>query len=229
MWTNQRLHTVEDEIRTIKETETGLATKVTSNETEINKLKLATSALDNKQNEIIDNVNEHTTKIAEQGSEISSLKVSEAIQDDRLAALNTQVQSNTANITRLGGKEVLVLREHPTNTAEVSVYRPGGNSYSVTLNVNITKEDGVYYMSKCSYTHTVSIPRDAGSVGLYLQVAFDSNITQEFSESLMLTFIYPRFSFVAATSGDGNDFSPTFTTFGVSYVNRPSAFIASMV
>lgn len=229
MWTNQRLHTVEDEIRTIKETETGLATKVTSNETEINKLKLTTSALNTKQSEIIDKVNEHTTKIAEQGSEINSLKVTETIQDDRLIALNTQVQSNTNNIARLGGKELLVLREHPTNIARISLYNPGGNSYTVTLTINITKENDVYYMSKCSYTHDVSIPRRASSVTLQLLFVFDSNITQEISESLMQVFIYPRFCFVASTSGDGSDFSPTFTTFGVTYNNRPSALKSSMV
>lgn len=229
MWTNQRLHTVEDEIKTIKETETGLAAKVTSNETEINKLKLTTSALNTKQSEIIDKVNEHTTKIAEQGSEISSLKVTETIQDNRLIALNAQVQSNTNNIARLGGKEVLVLREHPTNTAEVSLYNPGGNSYTVTLRITITKENGVCYMSKCSYTHDVSIPRNAGSVTLQLQFQFDSSIRQNFSESLMLAFIYPRFSFVAATSGDGTDFSPTFNTFDVTYVSRPGVLKASMV
>lgn len=229
MWTNQRLHTVEDEIKTIKETETGLATKVSSNEIEINKLKLTTSALGAKQNEIIDKVNEHATTIREQSIEISSLKVSEAIQDDRLAALNTQVQSNTNNIARLGGKEVFVLKEHPTNTAEVSVYNPGGNSYTVTLKMNITKEGDVYYMSKCSYTHEVSIPRAASSVTLQFLFVFDSHITQEFSESLMLVFIYPRFSFVAATSGNGSDFSPKFITFGVTYNNRPSALKSSMV
>lgn len=229
MWTNQRLHTVEDEIKTIKETETGLATKVTSNETEINKLKLTTSALNTKQSEIIDKVNEHTTKIAEQGSEISSLKVTETIQDDRLIALNTQVQSNTNNIARLGGKEVLFLREHPTNRAVVSLSNPGDNYYTVRLKMDITKEDDVYYMSKCSYTHEVSIPRAAGSVSLQLLFVFDSNITQEISESLMPVFIYPRFYFVAATSGDGTDFSPKFNTFNVTYNNRPSALKSSMV
>lgn len=229
MWTNQRLHTVEDEINTIKEKETDLATKVTSNETEINTLKLTTEALNTKQSEIINKVNEHTTRIAEQSSEISSLKVTETIQDDRLAALNTQVQSNSNNIARLGGKEVLVLKEHPTNTARVSVFNPGGTSYTVTLEIQVTKENDVYYMSKCSYTHDVSIPRDASSVTLQFQFIFDSNITQEISKSLMLVFIYPRFSFVAATSGNGNDFSPKFMTFGVSYVNRPSALKSSMV
>lgn len=229
MWTNQRLHTVEDEIRTVKETETGLATRVSSNEIEIDRLKLTTSALNDKQHEIIDKVNEHATKIREQGAEISSIKTTETMQDDRLTTLNRQVQRNTSNIARLGGKEVLVLQEHPTNTAEISVYNPGGNSYTVTLRLTITKEGNVYYMSKCSYTHDVSIPRNAGSVTLQLQIQFDSAITQNFSESLMLAFIYPRFSFVAATSGDGTDFSPTFTTFGVTYVNRPSALKASMV
>lgn len=229
MWTNQRLHTVEDEISAIKETETGLATKVTSNETEINKLKLTTEGLNTKQSEIINKVNEHTTRIAEQGSEISSLKVTEGIQDDRIAALNTQVQSNSNNIARLGGKEVLVLKEHPTNTARVNVFNPGGRSYTVTLEIQVGKENDVYYMSKCSYTHDVSIPRDASSVNLQFQFIFDSNITQEISESLMLVFIYPRFSFVAATSGDGNDFSPKFMAFGVTYVNRPSALKSSMV
>lgn len=229
MWTNQRLHTVEDEINTIKEKENDLATKVTSNETEINTLKLTTEALNTKQSEIINKVNEHTTRIAEQSSEISSLKVTETIQDDRLAALNTQVQSNSDNIARLGGEEVLVLKEHPTNTARVSVFNPGGTSYTVTLEIQVTKENDVYYMSKCSYTHDVSIPRDASSVTLQFQFIFDSNITQEISKSLMLVFIYPRFSFVAATSGNGNDFSPKFMTFGVSYVNRPSALKSSMV
>lgn len=229
MWTNQRLHTVEDEISTIKETETGLATKVTSNETEINKLKLATSTLNTKQNEIIERVNEHTDKFVRQDSEIMSLKVTETLQDDRLIALNEQVQSNTDNIARLGGKELLVLREHPTNTAQISVYNPGGTSYTVTLTINITKENDVYYMSKCSYTHDVSIPRRAASVSLQLLFVFDSNITQEFSESLMQVFIYPRFCFVASTSGDGSDFSPSFSTFGVTYNNRPSALKSSMV
>lgn len=229
MWTNQRLHTVEDEISTIKETETGLATKVTSNETEINKLKLATSTLNTKQNQIIDKVNEHTDKFVRQDSEIRSLKVTETLQDDRLIALNTQVQSNTDNIARLGGKELLVLREHPTNTAQISVYNPGGTSYTVTLTINITKENDVYYMSKCSYTHDVSIPRRAASVSLQLLFVFDSNITQEFSESSMQVFIYPRFCFVASTSGDGSDFSPSFVTFGVTYNNRPSALKSSMV
>lgn len=229
MWTNQRLHTVEDEISTIKETETGLATKVTSNETEINKLKLATSTLNTKQNQIIDKVNEHTDKFVRQDSEIRSLKVTETLQDDRLIALNTQVQSNTDNIARLGGKELLVLREHPTNTAQISVFNPGGTAYTVTLTINITKENDVYYMSKCSYTHDVSIPRRAASVSLQLLFVFDSNITQEFSESLMQVFIYPRFCFVASTSGDGSDFSPSFVTFGVTYNNRPSALKSSMV
>lgn len=229
MWTNQRLHTVEDEISTIKETETGLATKVTSNETEINKLKLATSTLNTKQNEIIERVNEHTDKFVRQDSEIMSLKVTETLQDDRLIALNEQVQSNTDNIARLGGKELLVLREHPTNTAQISVYNPGGTSYTVTLTINITKENDVYYMSKCSYTHDVSIPRRAASVSLQLLFVFDSNITQEFSESSMQVFIYPRFCFVASTSGDGSDFSPSFVTFGVTYNNRPSALKSSMV
>lgn len=229
MWTNQRLHTVEDEISAIKEKETDLATKVTSNETEINTLKLTTEALNTKQSEIINKVNEHTTRIAEQSSEISSLKVTEGIQDDRIAALNTQVQSNSDNIARLGGKEVLVLKEHPTNTASVSVFTPGFGSYTVTLEIQVTKEGDVYYMSKCSYTHDVSIPRDAGGVALQFQFTFDSNIAQEISNSLMLVSIYPRFSFVAATSGDGNDFSPKFSTFGVTYVNRPSALKSSMV
>lgn len=229
MWTNQRLHTVEDEIRTIKKTETGLTTKVISNETEINKLKLATSTLNTKQNEIIERVNEHTDKFVRQDSEIMSLKVTETLQDDRLIALNEQVQSNTDNIARLGGKELLVLREHPTNTAQISVYNPGGTSYTVTLTINITKENDVYYMSKCSYTHDVSIPRRAASVSLQLLFVFDSNITQEFSESLMQVFIYPRFCFVASTSGDGSDFSPSFSTFGVTYNNRPSALKSSMV
>lgn len=229
MWTNQRLHTVEDEISTIKETETGLAARVSTNEIEIDRLQLTTSALDSKQGEINNKVIAHTTTIANHNSEIRSLIITDRIQDDRLTALNTQVQSNTDNIARLGGKEVLVLREHPTNTAEISVYNPGGNSYTVTLRINITKEDDVYYMSKCSYTHDVSIPRRAGSVTLQLLFVFDSNITQEISESLMLVFIYPRFCFVADTSGDGTDFSPTFTTFGVTYNNRPSALKSSMV
>lgn len=230
MWTNQRLHTVEDEISTIKETETGLATKVTSNETEINKLKLTTEGLNTKQSEIIDKVNEHTTRITEQNSEISSLKVTEGIQDNRLGTLTAQVQRNSSNIARLGGKEVLVLKEHPTNRANVSVFNPGGgHSYTVTLEIQVTKENDVYYMSKCSYTHDVSIPRDASSVNLLFQFIFDSNITQEISKSLMLVFIHTRFSFVAATSGDGNDFSPKFIGFGVTYVNRPSALKSSMV
>lgn len=229
MWTNQRLHTVEDEIRTIKETETGLATKVTSNETEIDRLELLTNSLSTRQNHIGNNVNEHRIKIAEQGNEISSLKATETIQDDRLAALNTQVVSNTNNIARLGGEKVIVLREHSTNTAEVSVYRPGGNSYTVTLKMRITKENDIYYVSKCSYNHDVSIPRDATSVSLQLLFEFDSNIKREFSDSLMLVLIYPRFSFVASTSGNGTDFSPTFVTFGVTYNNRPGALKSSMV
>lgn len=130
MWTNQRLHTVEDEIKTIKETETGLATKVSSNEIEINKLKLTTSALDIKQNEIIDKVNEHSTTIREQSSEISSLKVSEAIQDDRLAALNTQVQSNTNNIARLGGGALEYFIQTHTNP------NYGPNMYNFKTEVN---------------------------------------------------------------------------------------------
>lgn len=229
MWTNQRLHTVEDEIRTIKETETGLATKVTSNETEIDRLKLLTNSLSTRQNHIINNVNEHRTKIAEQGSEISSLKVSEAIQDDRLAALNTQVQSNTDNIARLGGKELLVLREHPTNTAQISILHLGGISYAVRLVIRITKENGVYYMSKCSYTHDVSIPRRADSVSLQLQFVFDSNITQEISESLMQVFIYPKFCFVADTPDPNSVLTPMFNGFSVTYNNRPSSLKSSMV
>lgn len=229
MWTNQRLHTVEDEIRTIKETETGLATKVTSNETEINKLKQTTSALNTKQREIIDKVNEHTTKIAEQGSEINSLKVTETLQDDRLTALNTQVQSNTDNIARLGGKELLVLQEHPTNTAQISILNLGGTSYAVRLVIRITKENGVYYMSKCSYTHDVSIPRRAASVSLQLQFVFDSNITQEISESLMQVFIYPKFCFVADTPEQGSVLTPMFNGFSVTYNNRPSSLKSSMV
>lgn len=229
MWTNQRLHTVEDEIRTIKETGTGLATKVTSNETEINKLKQTTSALNTKQREIIDKVNEHTTKIAEQGSEINSLKVTETLQDDRLTALNTQVQSNTDNIARLGGKELLVLQEHPTNTAQINILNLGGTSYAVRLVIRITKENGVYYMSKCSYTHDVSIPRRAASVSLQLQFVFDSNITQEISESLMQVFIYPKFCFVADTPEQGSVLTPMFNGFSVTYNNRPSSLKSSMV
>lgn len=229
MWTNQRLHTVEDEIRTIKETETGLATKVTSNETEIDGLKLLTNSLSTKQKHIINNVNEHRTKIAEQGSEISSLKVTETIQDDRLAALNTQVQSNTDNIARLGGEELLVLREHPTNTAQISVSNPAGTSYIVRLTINITKENDVYYMSKCSYTHDVSIPRRASVVALVLKLVFDSNITQEISESLMQVSIRPSFRFVADSSGEGGDFSPKFNGLGVTYNHKPSALKWSMI
>lgn len=229
MWTNQRLHTVEDEISTIKETETGLTTKVTSNETEINKLKLATSTLNTKQNEIIERVNEHTDKFVRQDSEIHSLKVTETLQDDRLIALNTQVQSNTDNIARLGGKELLVLREHPTNTAQISVFNTGGDSYAVRLVIRITKENGVYYMSKCSYTHDVSIPRRADSVSLQLQFVFDSNITQEISESLMQVFIYPKFCFVADTSNPNSVLTPMFNGFSVTYNNRPSSLKSSMV
>lgn len=229
MWTNQRLHTIEDEIKTVKETETGLAAKVASNETEINGLKLTTGTLNTKQNEIIDKVNEHTIKIEDQSRKISSLENTETIQDDRLTALNTQVQSNTDNIARLGGKEVLVLREHPTNNAEISVFNPGGNSYIATLTMQITKENDIYYISKCSYTHDVSIPRAASSVNLSFRITFDSNIASSISESIMLAAIYPRFCFVAATSGNGTDFSPTFTTFGVTYVNRPTALKLSML
>ena len=229
MWTNQRLHTVEDEIRNVKETETGLATRVASNETEIDRLKLTTGALNAKQNEIIDKVNEHASKIREQSSKISSLETTETIQDDRLAALNTQVQSNTSNIARLGGKEVLVLREHPTNIAETSIFNPGGNSYTATLILRITKENDIYYISKCSYTHEILIPRAAGSVTLQFRIIFDSNIASSISESIMLVAIYPRFSFAAATSGDGTDFSPKFTTFGVTYDNRPAALKLSML
>lgn len=229
MWTNQRLHTVEDEISAIKETETGLATKVTSNETEINKLKLTTEGLNTKQSEIIDKVNEHTTKIAEQGSEISSMKVDETIQDNRLGTLTAQVQRNSNHIARLGAKEVLVLKEHPTNTARVSVFDPGGRAYIVTLEIQVTKEGDVYYMSKCSYTHDVSIPRSAGGVNLQFQFTFDSNIAQEISTPLMLVFIYPNFSFVADTPGNSNDFTPNFASFDVTYVNKPSALKSSMV
>lgn len=228
-WTNQRLHTVEDEIKNVKETETVLAAKIASNEAGINGLKITTDGLNTKQNETISKLNKHTTTIREQGSEISSLKVTEAIQDDRLAVLNEQVVSNTNNIARLGGEKVIVLREHPTNTAEVSVYRPGGNSYTVTLKMRVTKENDIYYMSKCSYTHDVSISRDATSVTLQLLFEFDSNVAQELSDSLMLVLIYPRFSFVASTSGDGTDFSPKFVTFGVTYRNRPMALKSSMV
>lgn len=229
MWTNQRLHTVEDEISAIKEKETDLATKVTSNETEINTLKLTTETLNTKQSEIINKVNEHTTKIAEQGSEISSLKVTETMQDNRLGTLTAQVQRNSSNIARLGGKEVLVLKEHPTNRARVSVLSQGGNTYIATLEIQVTKEDDVYYMSTCSYTHEVSIPRHAAGVKLRFRFTFDSNITQEISKSLMLVFMYPRFSFVADTSGDGNDCRPNFEGFDVAYVNRPSALKSSMV
>lgn len=229
MWTNQRLHTVEDEIRNVKETETGLATRVASNETEIDGLKLTTGALNTKQHEIINKVNEHASKIREHSSKISSLENTEMIHEDRLVALNTQVQSNTSNIARLGGKEVLVLQEHPTNTAEISVSNPGGNSYTATLRMRITKENDIYYISKCSYTHDVSIPRAAGSVTLGFHIIFDSHIASSISESIMLVAIYPRFSFVAATSGNGTDFSPKFTTFGVTYDNRPAALKLSML
>lgn len=229
MWTNQRLHTVEDEIRNVKETETGLATRVASNETEIDGLKLTTGALNTKQHEIINKVNEHASKIREHSSKISSLENTEMIHEDRLVALNTQVQSNTSNIARLGGKEVLVLQEHPTNTAEISVSNPGGNSYTATLRMRITKEHDIYYISKCSYTHDVSIPRAAGSVTLGFHIIFDSHIASSISESIMLVAIYPRFSFVAATSGNGTDFSPKFTTFGVTYDNRPAALKLSML
>lgn len=229
MWTNQRLHTVEDEIRNVKETETGLATKVASNETEIDGLKLTTGALNTKQHEIINKVNEHASKIREHSSKISSLETTEMIHEDRLVALNTQVQSNTSNIARLGGKEVLVLREHPTHNAEISVSNPGGNSYTATLRMRITKENDIYYISKCSYTHDVSIPRAAGSVTLGFHIIFDSNSASSISESIMLVAIYPRFSFVAATPGNGTDFSPKFTTFGVTYYNRPAALKLSML
>lgn len=229
MWTNQRLHTVEDEIRSVKETETGLATRVASNETEINGLKLTTSDLNTKQNEIIGKVNEHTVKIEDQSRKISSLENTETIQDDRLTALNAQVRSNTDNIARLGGKEVLVLQEHPTNTARVSVFNPGGHSYNVILNMEITKEDDIYYISKCSYKHEVSIPRIASDVTLAFKITFDLDIASSFNESIMLLGIYPRFSFAATTSGDGTDFSPKFSTFGVSYVNRPTALKLSML
>lgn len=223
MWTNQRLHTVEDEIKIVKETETGLATRVASNETEINGLKLTTGTLNTKQNEIIAKVDEHTHKLGEQAGMISSLENTARIHDDRLTALNTQVQSNTNNIARLGGSEVLVLREHPTNNATISVYNPGGNAYVVTLTMRVTKENDIYYISKCSYTHDVSIPRAAGTVSLAFKIIFDSNISSRISESIMLVAIYPRFCFVASTSGDGTNFTPTFTTFGVTYENRPTA------
>lgn len=223
MWTNQRLHTVEDEIKIVKETETGLATRVASNETEINGLKLTTGTLNTKQNEIIAKVDEHTHKLGEQAGMISSLENTARIHDDRLTALNTQVQSNTNNIARLGGSEVLVLREHPTNNATISVYNPGGNAYVVTLTMRVTKENDIYYISKCSYTHDVSIPRAAGTVSLAFKIIFDSNISSRISESIMLVAMYPRFSFVASTSGDGTSFAPTFTTFGVTYENRPTA------
>lgn len=223
MWTNQRLHTVEDEIQTVKETETGLATRVATNETEIDRLKLTTNNLDIKQQEIIDNVNANSVRIREQTARITLLENTESIQDDRLAALNTQVQSNTDNIARLGGKEVLILEEHPTNTAEISVFNPGGNSYTVTLTMQVTKENNIYYISKCSYTHNVSIPRAASSVSLGFKIVFDSNIASSISESIMLLVIYPRFAFVANTPGDGNVFSPKFIDFGVIYDRRPTA------
>lgn len=229
MWTNQRLHTVEDEIKIVKETETGLATRVASNETEINGLKLTTGTLDTKQNEIIAKVNEHTRKLGEQAGKISSLENTASIHDDRLTALNTQVQSNTNNIARLGGSEVLVLREHPTNNAEISVYNPGGHSYVATLTMRITKENDIYYISKCSYTHDVSIPRAATSVTLSFKIIFDSNISSSISESIMLVAMYPRFCFVSSTSGNGTDFSPSFSTFGVTYDNRPTALKIAML
>lgn len=181
MWTSQRLHTVEDEIKTIKETETGLATKVTSNETEINKLKLTTSALDTKQNEIIDKVNEHTTKIAEQGSEISSLKVTETIQDDRLAALNTQVQSNTNNIARLGGGTLEYFIQTHTNPN----YGPGIYNFKTYINtpshridmaVNIRDDDitnGMLDIYNCRVA-TASIPE--GEYDLNIRIKFNEAI-----------------------------------------------------
>lgn len=229
MWTNQRLHTVEDEIKAVKETETGLAARVASNETEINGLKVTTDTLNIKQGEIIDKVNAHTINIQEQSEKISSLENTETIQNDRLTALNTQVQSNTDNIARLGGKEVLVLREHQNNTAEIRVSNPGGNSYNVTVTMRITKENDIYYISKCSYTRNVIVPRAASSVTLLFRIIFDSNIASSISESIMLVAIYPRFSFIADTPGDGTDFSPKFIDFGVTYENRPPALKLAML
>lgn len=229
MWTSQRLHTVEDEINTIRETETGLATRVGSNETEINALKLTTDTFNTKQNEIIAKVNEHTTSIAEHGSRIISLENTETIQDERLTALNTQVQSNTDNIAMLGGKEILVLEEHPTDNAVISVTNPGGRSYYATLVMQITKENDKYYISKCSYTHDVRIPRNASDVTLAFKIEFDSAISSSFSQSIMLVAMYPRFRFVASTSGDGTDFSPKFNNFIVVYEHRPAALKLSML
>ena len=181
MWTNQRLHTVEDEINTIKETETGLAAKVTSNKAEINELKLTTSALDNIQSEIIDKVNEHTTKIAEQGSEISSLKVTETIQDDRLTALNTQVQSNTDNIARLGGGTLeYFIRTHTNPNYDPNMYnfRTEVNepSHRIEMIVNIRDDDitnGMLDIYNCRIG-TATIPE--GEYDLYIRIKFDEAI-----------------------------------------------------
>lgn len=229
MWTNQRLHTVEDEITSIKETETGLATRVASNETEINGLKLTTGTLTTKQNEILDKVNEHTVSIGEQSAKISSLETTESIQDERLTALNTQVQSNTDNIARLGGKEVLVLREDPTSRAQVDVVMEG-NACIVNFVMRVSKdENNIWYIPKCSDTYEVSVPRNASGVRLKFSIVFPPQLASRISESIMLVSIRPTFSFIAATSGNGSDFSPKFTTFEVGYGNRPPALKLSML
>ena len=181
MWTNQRLHTVEDEIKTIKETETGLAARVSSNEIEIDRLKLTTSALNTKQSEIIDKVNEHTAKILEQDSEISSLKVTETIQDDRLAALNTQVQSNTDNIARLGGGTLeYFIRTHtnPNYGPNMYNFRTEVNepSHRIEMIVNIRDDDitnGMLDIYNCRIG-TATIPE--GEYDLYIRIKFDEAI-----------------------------------------------------
>lgn len=229
MWTNQRLHTVEDEITSIKETETGLATRVASNETEINGLKLTTGTLTTKQNEILDKVNEHTVSIKDHSRKISSLETTESIQDERLTALNTQVQSNTDNIASLGGKEVLVLREHPTSRAQVDVWQDGDISVA-NLVMRVSNENGIYYIPKCSDTYEVSVPRNASGVRLKFNIVFTPQLASRISESIVLASIRPTFSFIAATgSGNGNDFTPKFTAFEVGCGNRPPALKLTML
>lgn len=181
MWTNQRLHTVEDEIRTVKETETGLATRVSSNEIEIDRLKLTTSALNDKQHEIIDKVNEHATKIREQGAEISSIKTTETMQDDRLTTLNRQVQRNASNIARLGGRTLeYFIQTHTNPNYGPNIYNfktdVNAASHRIDMVVNIRDDDitnGMLDIYNCRVA-TASIPE--GEYDLNIRIKFNEAI-----------------------------------------------------
>lgn len=193
MWTNQRLHTVEDEIMTVKETETGLATKVASNETEINKLKVTTRTLADKQNEMIAKVNEHSVRIGENSNKISSLENTEIIQDDRLTALNTQVQSNTDNIARLGGASLeYFIQTHTNQSQNTNMYnfrtKVNTTSHRIDMGVDIRDDDittGMLNIYNCRIA-TGSIPE--GEYDLNIRIKFKEAIASRVIEKNRVLF-----------------------------------------